>query len=190
MQDYYDINSISFFQGTVNADMTSHYKKFLKFVPKKGHILDAGCGSGRDSLMFKSYGYNVTPFDGSLEMCKLASKYLRQEVLHLKFQDLEFNEVFDGIWASASLLHVPSNEIQIVLKKLKKALKKDGILYASFKYGNFEGIRNGRYFIDLTEKTANELFISANFKLIKTWITNDVRKEHENEKWINILANN
>ena len=188
MQDYYNRNSIEFFNGTLNADMTPHYKEFLKFIPKKGHILDAGCGSGRDTYMFKSYGYNVTAFDGSLEMCKLSSKYLKQEVLHIKFQDIEFNELFDGIWASASLLHISSNEIQMVLKKIQKALKKDGVLYASFKYGEFEGMRNGRYFKDYTEKMANELFSSANFKLIKIWITNDVRKEHKNEKWINILG--
>ena len=186
--NYYDLKAQEFFDGTVNTDMTPHYNEFLKFLPENAHILDAGCGSGRDSLKFKSLGYNVTSIDGSVEMCKIASDFINQKVLHLQFQEIEFKNCFDGIWASASLLHVSSNEIDDVLKRLKKSLKSNGILYASFKYGDFEGKRNGRYFNDLTEKTAINLFEKADFNVIKTWITNDARKGRETEKWTNILV--
>ena len=185
---YYDFNAEEFFEKTVNVDMSPQYKEFLKKIPENGHILDAGCGSGRDTLMFKSYGYKVTSIDGSIEMCKLASKHTKQEVHYMQFQEIEFNEIFDGIWASASLLHIKSNEIISVLKKLKKSLKKEGILYASFKYGDFEGKRDGRYFNDLKEETATELFQKLDFKINKIWITNDARKNRQNEKWLNILV--
>ena len=186
--NYYDLNAQEFFEGTVNADMSSHYKEFLSEIPKNGTLLDAGCGSGRDTLNFKKLGFNVVSIDGSEEMCKIASKYIGDDVLHMQFQDITFEYCFDGIWASASLLHVPSDEIEMVLKQFKKSLKRNGVLYASFKYGNFEGKRNGRYFNDLTEITAIRLFKKINFEVIKTWITKDSRKGRENEKWTNILV--
>lgn len=186
--NYYDVNAQEFFDGTIDADMSVHYGEFLSQIPEKGHILDAGCGSGRDTLMFKSLGFEVTAIDGSVEMCKLASEYAKQGVVHMQFQDIDFNNIFDGIWASASLLHVPSTEIEMVLDKLKTSLKDTGVLYASFKYGDFEGERNGRYFNDLTEKTVIELFDSVGFKVIKTWISSDSRKGREDEKWVNILV--
>ncbi|MDO5815837.1 MAG: class I SAM-dependent methyltransferase [Methanobrevibacter sp.] len=185
--NYYDKNAQEFFDGTVDADMSSHHEKFLELIPENGSILDAGCGSGRDTKIFKTLGYNVTAIDGSAEMCRLASKFSGANVKHMQFQEIEFTNEFDGIWASASLLHVPSDELDLVLSKLKKSLKKKGILYASFKYGDFEGNRNGRYFNDLTESAAIELFEKNDFKVIETWITNDARPDRETEKWTNIL---
>ena len=112
-------------------------------------------------------------------MCRLASEFSGVNVRHLQFQEIDFSNEFDGIWASASLLHVPSTEIEMVLEKMKKSLKENGILYASFKYGDFEGERNGRYFNDLTESSAIELFEKMDFRIIKTWITSDSRKGRE-----------
>ena len=186
--NYYDLNAQEFFDGTVNADISPINKEFLAHIPKNGHILDAGCGSGRDTLMFKSLGYEVTSIDGSIEMCNLASEYAKHDVMHMQFQDIEFESIFDGIWASASLLHVPSTEIEDVLIKLKDSLKENGVFYASFKYGDFEGERNGRYFNDFTEEKATELFRKIGFEVAKTWITRDVRKGRQDEKWVNILV--
>jgi len=185
--NYYDENAQEFFDGTVDADMSSHHEKFLEFMPENGRILDAGCGSGRDAKLFKDSGYNVTAIDGSIEMCRLASEFIGIDVKHMQFQEIDFDKEFDGIWASASLLHVPSDELDSVLGNLKNALKKDGILYASFKYGDFEGERNGRYFNDLTESDAIEIFEKNDFKVIETWITHDARPGREDEKWTNIL---
>lgn len=186
--NYYDLNGQKFFDDTVNADMSSHHKKFLDLMPENGSILDAGCGSGRDVKKFKELGYDVSAIDGSLEMCKLASEYTGINVKHMQFQDIDFVNEFDGIWASASLLHVPSNELNLVLKNLKTSLKTNGILYASFKQGDFEGLRNGRYFNDLTEETAVEIFEKNHFKVIETWITHDSRPDRKDEKWVNILV--
>ena len=106
----------------------------------------------------------------------------------MQFQDIDFNEAFDGIWASASLLHVPSDELELVLSNLRNALKPNGFLYASFKKGDFEGMRNGRYFNDFDERSAKELFENAHFKIIGTWLTHDVRLGREDERWVNILV--
>ena len=186
--NYYDENGQEFFDGTVNTDMTPHYDEFLRFIPEGGHILDAGCGSGRDSKNFKELGFKVTSIDGSKKMCELASEFTGVKVRHMQFQEIDFTNEFDGIWASASLLHVPTSEIDLVLEKLKTALKEDGTLYASFKLGDFEGERNGRYFNDFTESAARDLFEKNGFKIIKTWLTNDARPGRQDEKWVNILV--
>ena len=185
---YYDENGQEFFEGTVDTDMNSIYDEFLALIPENGSILDAGCGSGRDTLKFKSLMYEVTAIDGSKKMCELASEHSGVHVKHMQFQEIEFENEFDGIWASASLLHVPSEELGDVLERLKKSLKDEGIFYASFKLGAFEGERNGRFFNDFTESTASELFKNSGFEIIKTWLTNDARLERQHEKWVNILV--
>lgn len=186
--NYYDENAKEFFDGTVDADMSSHHEKFLRLIPENGHILDAGCGSGRDTKIFKDFGYEVTAIDGSSEMCRLASEFSGIDVKHMQFQEIDFICEFDGIWASASLLHVPSNELDLVLRNLKNSLKENGILYASFKYGDFEGKRNGRYFNDLTESAATEIFEENEFQVIETWLTHDSRIDRKDERWTNILV--
>ena len=188
MNSYYNKNAQVFFEGTAYVDMSENYKDFLAGLPQGGKILDAGCGSGRDSRKFLEYGYDVVAMDGSVEMCRLASKFIGQDVLHKQFQEVDFKQMFDGIWAAASLLHVPSCEIEMVLCKLRDSLKEDGILHASFKYGDFEGERNGRYFNDLTQQVAEELFTRVGFNVIKIWITGDVREGRQDEKWVNILV--
>lgn len=187
-QDFYNQNATEFFEGTVAADMTQNYMPFLERLPQGAKILDAGCGSGRDSLAFKKLGYEVTAIDGSEELCKLASEYIGQEVKHMQFQELDFENEFNGIWACATLLYIPSQELPDVIKRLVKALKKDGVLYASFKYGDFEGERKGSYFYDLTEEKAEELFTVGGLKVEKMWITSDVREDRGDEKWLNLLA--
>ena len=185
--NYYDENAQEFFEGTVDADMSSHHQEFLKMLDENSCILDAGCGSGRDTKVFKSLGHNVVSIDASAEMCRIASNYTGVNIKQLRFQDINYNEIFDGIWASASLLHVPSRELDSVLGKLKDSLKDDGVFYASFKYGDFEGMRNERFFNDLTETEAREIFEKNDFKVLKTWITEDSRPERD-EKWTNILV--
>ena len=185
---YYNDNAEKFFNETVNLDMEDIYRQFLNLLPERGKILDAGCGSGRDSRHFKSKGYNVTSFDYSEKLVKLASEYIGDTVLHISFDDLTFKAEFDGIWACASLLHVAKSNMQSIMDKLTEALKQDGILYASFKYGNKEEVRNNRLFSDYTESTFAALIkkIPA-LKFIKQWKTADARSERKGEYWYNVL---
>lgn len=157
---YYNQNSEEYFSSTKDFDMSSLYNLFLPLVPKGGKILDAGCGSGRDTKYFLEQKYDVTAIDGSKELAALASAYTGHTVRTLRFQDITYDHQFDGIWASASLLHVPKPDIQDVLKKLYKALKKDGILYASFRHGEQEYLEENRYFNDQTEESLKGLLSS------------------------------
>lgn len=186
--NYYDSNAQKFINDTLETKMTDIQSRFLEYVQPKGHILDLGCGSGRDSLMFIRNGYMVTAVDGSSAMCECAEKIIGQAVFNLTFDKIDFSNEFDAVWACASLLHIPSTELQGVIKKISTALKENGILYCSFKYGDFEGVRNGRYFTDYTEETISDVISKfPELRIVDLWITEDARPERE-EKWVNVIV--
>lgn len=185
--DYYNQNADAFIQGTVSVNFKEIQDKFLKLLTGK-RILDFGCGSGRDTRYFLEAGFDVTAIDGSEELCKSASEYTGIQVKHMVFQELDEEECYDGIWACSSILHLPKDELKIVMNKMGRALKLDGIIYTSFKYGNFEGERNGRFFTDFTLETFEDLIKAVkNINIEEYWITGDVRPERENEKWLNLI---
>ena len=113
---------------TQNVDFESTQKRFLSKLPPAFRLLDFGCGSGRDTKYFLSQGYTVDAIDGSEEMCKIAAEYTGIPVKQMLFQQLDEQEKYDGIWACASILHLPLQDLEIVLHKMSRALKPSGII--------------------------------------------------------------
>lgn len=186
--NYYNQNADSFIQGTVSVDFSQVQDKFLERLNVGDCILDFGCGSGRDTKYFLKKGMVVDAIDGSVNLCKLASEYTGIKVQNILFQELDEQEKYDGIWACASILHLPKEELSVVLDKMIAALKKNGIIYTSFKYGDFEGERNGRYFIDFTVESFKEFIENvADVEIVEYWITGDVRQGRGEERWLNII---
>jgi len=187
--DYYNKYANIYFDSTVELNMEETLDKFIGYLPESAEVLDLGCGSGRDSLYFIERGFDITAIDGSEELCELASIHIGQDVLHMQFAELDFKEVFDGVWACASLLHTTPNELEEVLGNVVKCLKPGGVLYMSFKHGEFSGFRNGRYFNDYKTKTMKELIAKQEeLEIIEIWKSPDVRVERGNEVWLNILV--
>lgn len=186
--NYYNNNAKEFCKGTLHADMSRCRNMFLKYMVPNGHILDAGCGSGRDSKEFQELGYEVTAFDASEKICHFATEYLGQEVHCRRFEDVTEENCYDGIWASASLLHVAKKNLPDVLARLKRALKAGGILYASFKYGETEKMRGERSFSDFTEEQAKQLFLENGFEILEFALTGDVREGRADEMWCNVVG--
>lgn len=185
--DYYNINAESFVNQTVSVDFRDTQDRFLNYL-NGNKILDFGCGSGRDTKYFLDKGYDVNAIDGSEELCKKASEYTGIEVKHMYFQELQEVETYDGIWACSSILHLNRNELKDVFNKMSDALTNDGIIYTSFKYGDFEGERNGRYFIDFSLDSFKDFIKEINeLKIIDSWITSDVRPGRGEEKWLNLI---
>lgn len=185
---YYDENAQNFIDGTVAVDFSTVADRFAAFLSAGSCILDYGCGSGRDTKYFLKKGFQVEAIDGSKELCKYASDYTGIAVRCMLFEELNEIEKYDGIWACSSILHVPKKDLPDIFARMVKALKSDGVIYTSFKYGNFEGERNGRYFSDFTSDAFHSFLIQfPELHIIDEWVSVDVRPGRSEEKWLNII---
>lgn len=186
--DYYNRQFGQYTETTVDLEFSDIQDRFLKYLEPGATILDFGCGSGRDSRYFLQKGYAVEASDGSEEMVRIATETAGIPVKLMLFSELDETEKYDGIFACASILHVPSAELPDIFRRVHKALKTGGIFYPSFKYGGFEGERKGRYFTDQNEeKLAKLLQESGGFEIIEQWISYDVRPGRGEEKWLNTI---
>ncbi|MDE6047602.1 MAG: class I SAM-dependent methyltransferase, partial [Anaeroplasmataceae bacterium] len=183
---FYSLHSKGYIEATEDCDMSVQYSLFEEQLSKNAScILDLGFGSGRDSLYFQKK-YKIYGIDVTAEFCEHAKEIGLKNIYQMKAQDLNFVNQFDGIWACASLLHIPSSELVDVFKRCYKALKENGILYCSFKYGDFEGIRDERYFTDMNLERFKKLIEPTQFDIVNECITLDARPERE-EQWLNIV---
>lgn len=189
--NYYEDNAEEFYKRTVHIDMQHAYDKFEPLVKAKGDILDLGCGVGRDSKFFLSQGFSVRPVDGSKEMIRLCELETGIKADHLYFEDLCFEECFDAVWSSASLLHVPYDKTRAVLEKIYQALKPEGIFYASYKYGNKSMSSKGRSFYNMTEESILP-YLESLFEVIDIWktehIIHNASVPSPDGSWLNILC--
>ena len=186
--NYYNKKSKDFIESTVNVDFTITQQKFINKLQDGSHIIDFGCGSGRDTKYFLDKGFQVTAIDGSIELCRYASEFTGLNVKHMYFQELCDVELYDAVWACSSILHLSYYELKDVMFKMITSLKNGGIIYTSFKYGNFEGERNGRYFIDMdNEKFENFINEFPDITIEELWVTGDVRPGRSKEQWLNVI---
>lgn len=186
--DYYNTHAESFVSATVDAEMGELLSVFLELLPDGGRVLDWGCGSGRDSLAMMRAGYDVVPADLSDAMADATEALTGLAVRRESFADLDDEGAFDGIWASASLLHVPSKDLPAALARAVRALKPGGVLYVSFKYGDFEGERNGRWFNDMDEAALRSVVDGVEGLAVESvWTSSDVRPGRSDEMWLNAV---
>ena len=186
---YYDRYAEHFRGRTATLPLNAAYEPFLRELPPCAHILDAGCGPGRNAAAFMSHGNRVTAIDASPAMVQLARRRgINASVM--TFQQMTFNEEFDGIWASASVLHVPHAEISDVLNRFARALNPQGILYVSLKEGQSEQIaEDGRFFSYFTlNEFSDSLTRSGLFKLLKAWKRIGLDSSGTMRTWLNFLA--
>ena len=187
--DYYNKYAAKVFEDTVDQNMDAITAPFLELLEEGDTILDMGCGSGRDSLTFYDLGYDVTPLDGSEEMCRLAEVHTGLDVLQMTYEEMAFDGAFDGVWACGALVHIPKDEMPALFRKVARALTEDGIFYLSMRLGDFEGFQGERYFSCYSEKELRSLVEGDGlFTVLKEWVTRDVRSGHSDIQWINILA--
>ena len=186
--DYYNKYANVYFDSTVNLTMGETLMRFMNLLDNGATVLDLGCGSGRDAKVMLEAGMEVTLLDAAEEMCELADIYTGVEPLCMDVRDMHFNEVFDGIWACASLLHLSKEDLATVLDKICDSLKPEGVFYFSVKEGNFEGYRQERFFADYTQREVKELLEKfPHFQVIDIWETQDVREVRREQKWVNVL---
>lgn len=185
---YYDQHAKAYVDSTRDVEFSQTQERFLQYLEPGAWILDFGCGSGRDTKYFRNRGFQVEAVDGSAEFVRIASEYTGINVRRMLFQDLDEVEHYDGIWACSSILHLPCAELEVVLGKMARALRRRGIVYTSFKYGTEEGERSGRYFTNMTEaKMAGLLERIPVYDVEEMWVTFDVRPGRGDERWLNMI---
>jgi SAM-dependent methyltransferase len=187
--DYYNVHAKEYCDLTRDLDLRIFSAHFLAELPPAAHILDAGCGSGRDTKLFLDRGYRVTAIDASSELARLAAEYTNQPCEVLRFQEMEFREEFDGAWASASLLHLPKYDMYDVIPRFIRALKPRGIFYLSFKEGEGERIADdGRFYCDYTRESLQEIFTHfPSLHELAFWRTEEIRKGGNRQIWLSLL---
>ena len=184
---HYDENARAFWEGTRAHDVSENYEAFLRAIEGKPpfRILDLGCGPGRDLLHFRSLGHDVVGLDGAARFVEMARKQTSCEVLHQDFLALSLGErKFDGVFANASLFHVPTSELSRVLCELHDAIEPRGVLFASNPHGSDqEGFTGERFGAFHTLETWRSYVTGAGFEEIEHYYRPSGRPRWE-QPWL------
>jgi len=190
--DSYNKTANEYYKKVITFDPLPELKIFIDLVRPKGNILDLGCGPGQHAKLFAQNGFSVTGIDLSEKMINIAKAKV-PNALFFEMDILNFDlpkKTYNGIWASASLIHLKRSDISEVIINLKKLLKKNGILYVSIKEGNNEGfLIDGRYndvkkfYTYYKKDELDKIFIKTGFKIIKKNYT-DKRKIYDTNPWL------
>lgn len=185
---YYLTSAQEYCEETSSIPVDHLYPPFLALLDPGAHILDLGCGSGRDSKAFCDKGYRVTPIDGSPAIVAWASAHIGQPVEAKSFQEIDYKGEFDGVWASASLLHCPPHELQEVLRRILSSLKTNGVMYMSFKWGKSPSVDSrGRHFTNFTTQTLTDTLEELpNTEVLEIW-KSEMELRGEPQRWVNAI---
>jgi SAM-dependent methyltransferase len=186
---WYEANAQLFFDRSVGAAVLTQQRRFADLLPAGGRVLDAGCGAGRDAKIFREWGFVVTATEAAPALAALARAHAGVDVQVMTFDQMDWTEAFDGIWACASLLHAPRRDLPDTLRRLRRALVPGGAWFMSFKYGVEDRESGGRWFTDLDEPGAEALLAEAGgLELIELAVTHDVRSERSHERWLSVVC--
>jgi 2-polyprenyl-3-methyl-5-hydroxy-6-metoxy-1,4-benzoquinol methylase len=188
--NHYEHNALSFLEGTLDHDVSQNIETFIAALPvvKPLNILDFGCGPGRDIMTFKSMGHNPIGLDGSKTFCLMANKYSDCKILNQKFLHLDLKDhQFDGIFANASLFHIPSQELVSVLKVLHHSLRPNGILFSSNPRGDQEGWSGQRYGHYMELENFESYLAQAGFKVLSHYYR-PAGQPREKQPWLAVIS--
>lgn len=186
---FYDANAEAYAAQTYRADLSHLYGPFLALLPRNAHILDVGCGGGRDLRAFRERGFIPFGIDPSSELARIARHYSGVEVVVGKVELLEIEEKFDGAWACASLLHLRKAELPNALKRLHRSLIGSGVLFLSVQAGDGEEFGpDGRFYSRYSESELQNAVHVSGFEILRTWQTSDSLPARPTVTWINVLA--
>lgn len=190
-QSFYEREAEAYFDSTVEIDLSALWGRFAAELPAGGRILDAGSGSGRDTLHFLSQGFSVDAFDASPRLAALSSRLTGQKTAIDTFERWSAKpKTYDGVWAFAALLHVARLDLPEVVDKLAISLKPGGVLFASFKFGEGDTVdERGRRFTNLTPRAAKALLNRCSLlESIEVWDERARAAHGEITGWVYVLA--
>lgn len=184
---FYDDNAKAYWVGTRHHDVSQNRDTLLRYIESKPpfRILDLGCGPGRDLRVLREMGHEPVGLDAAAQLCAIAREWSSCEVWQQDFLDLDLpNSAFDGIFANASLFHVPTRDIQRVLADLRRALKDAGVLLVSNPRGqNQEAWEVDRFGVFYDLKEWSRLVGAAGFEALEHYYRPPGRPRHR-QPWL------
>jgi 2-polyprenyl-3-methyl-5-hydroxy-6-metoxy-1,4-benzoquinol methylase len=189
-RNFYNDNAEAYCQATVKVDMEVARERFLSKLGPGSHILDAGCGSGRDMLAFAMRGFLVSGFDASYQMAAFASSYSGRTCAVLRFQEMQYQNEFDGVWSCAALLHVPKDDMEDVMNRFVNSLKPNGVAYFSFIEGEGERVSSdGRLYNSYTSGSLRRLLSKiGRVRELEFWTSVDSGIQCRPAPWLNMIV--
>lgn len=186
---YYEARAERFMEQTADIDLGHAFARFLPLLPPGGAVLDAGCGPGRDLARLAALGYRAEGFDPSGRMAALARAAAGVPVRVLDFASMDYPPRFHGVFANASLLHVPPAGADLALANMAAALVPGGALFLGLKHGTGHWLRDGLYFRAMDEAALEKLFARhPALRPLDVWTVPDSRPGRGAERWLYCTA--
>ncbi len=186
---YYEANALKYTNATQYVNIDNLYSLFLEKLLPGAKILDVGCGGGRDLSEFKNRGFIAYGIDPSPSLVQIARSRSGCEVIIGNIENIELIDVFDGVWACASLLHLPKKKLPLAIQRIYECLHEHGYFFLSMQAGAGESISSdGRFYSRYEEAELVDVLTKAGFNIQSSWRTTDSLLGRESLKWINIVA--
>jgi SAM-dependent methyltransferase len=186
---YYAKHAREYFDKTVGTDLSSVRDRLISRMRPGGRILDAGCGSGRDLRAFRLRGFVAMGIDASEPLVRMAEAYSGVPCRVGRLEDLRFDQDFDGIWACASLLHLPKAIVADVVKQMNRALVPGGVLFISVQEGTGEErASDGRFFASYGVDELKDIVESSGFSVEEVWTSADSLSSRRSVNWVNLIG--
>jgi len=181
----YETQSLKYLENVAQEHPSKTLKYFAANLPKKSNVLDYGCGPGLSAEYLANLGHNVIAFDASQNMLKLVPKHARIKSYQATFDAFSENEIFDGIWASFSLLHAKRRDFPSLLASIKRALKPDGVFSIGLKLGTGEKRDElGRRYTFVSQNELNQLLKSSGFHVFNHILGKDIGLDGVMSEWV------
>lgn len=186
---FYEAHAQSYSDATWSIDVRPLYDRFLRHVAPRGLILDVGSGSGRDTEAFLNLGYRVEAIEPSPALARISAIRTGVVPCRIRVQELTDESRYDGIWACASLVHVPMQDLPHVFTRLAAAAKPSAAIYVSFKLGRGERIAaDGRPFTDLSFEGLEALVAEIPaLQFADSWLSEGEGAARGRDKWLNAI---
>lgn len=186
---YYEAHADDYARRTLDAGLYDVYPRFVNGLSTGSRILDLGCGAGRDLKVFARLGFRPYGLDASPSLVRIAGRFSGVPVVVGRIEDIEFDREFDAVWACASLLHVPRQELNSTIRRIRAALKPGGPFFASIQAGTGEERgSDGRLFTYFEENEFRSALVDNEFHHVEAWITGDSLREGRQLTWLNFLS--
>ena len=181
----YEAQSSDYLENVIKEHPSKTLKYFEANLPEKSYVLDYGCGPGLSAEYLANLGHNVTAFDASQNMIELVPQHKKIRSYQATFDTFSDNKVFDGIWASFSLLHAERRDFPRLFASIKRAIKPNGLFSIGLKLGAGEKRDElGRRYTYVSQNELDQLLKNSGFNVFNHILGKDIGLDGVMSKWV------